>query len=510
MQLKFVIRQLVLSCLIVLSINPPLNSDAAPIPAAFQNIIPLPTVIQPANGTFSLTASTTITIQTSALTDIAHYLADRLSPATGYSFPILISSANTANTIQLMLSTNQTLGNEGYQLSIQPNTINLSANTPAGLFHGIQTIRQLLPPTIELNTPQNGRWNVATGTITDTPRFVWRGFMLDVARHFFPVSDVKRLIDLLAYYKLNHLHLHLSDDQGWRIQINRWPNLTNYGGSSQIGAVGGAYFYTQADYSSIVQYASSHFIDIIPEIDFPGHSKAALASYPELSCTGKPIELSTSSISDASSLCISKESTYTFLDNVIAELSALTPGPYLHIGGDEATSTTQADYNIFLNKVQHIASTYHKQLIGWQDIATANLSPAAVLQHWNWNRRSLTINALQQGTLVIMSPVSLGQRYPGYVSIKTSYQWDPVLQLQNATENNILGVEAPLWTEIVATQADLDRMTFPWLISYAEIGWSARKGKDLDSYLSRLATHGPRLTALGVNFYRSPEVSWPH
>ena len=217
------------------------------------------------------------------------------------------------------------LGEEGYELTIAPDGVTITAAGPAGLFYGVQTLRQLLPPQIEQATAQAGPWTLPAGTIRDTPRFEWRGAMLDVARHFFGVADVKRYIDLLAYYKLNRLHLHLSDDQGWRIAINSWPNLAEYGGSTQVGGGAGGY-YTQAEYADIVAYAQQRYIMIIPEIDLPGHTNAALASYAELNCNDVAPPLYTGTEVGFSSLCADKAITYTFVDDVMRELAALTPG----------------------------------------------------------------------------------------------------------------------------------------------------------------------------------------
>ncbi|HLY27320.1 MAG TPA: family 20 glycosylhydrolase, partial [Aggregatilineales bacterium] len=390
---------------------------------------------------------------------------------------------------------------------VSPDLLTLSAHTPAGLFRGIQTIRQLLPAAVENAAPQPGPWTIETSVIRDIPRFAWRGFMLDVARHFFGVDEVKRVIDLMAYYKLNHLHLHLSDDQGWRLAISGWPNLTATGGSTQVGGGTGG-FYTQDDYSAIVKYAQARYISVVPEIDMPGHTSAALASYPELTCTGVAPGQNTDTIAQSASLCVGKDITYSFVGDVVKELAELTPGPYIHIGGDEPSSTRPTDYLNFVKRVQAIVKTNGKQVIGWQDISQSTLLPDTVIQHWNWDQRSITLQGVQQGAMVILSPVPLGERYAGYVSVQAGYQWEPSLQIKGLTESSILGVEAPLWTEIVRSRADLDRMTYPWLLAYAEIGWSPPTGRNWDEYRARLGTHGPRLTALGVDFFRSAEVSW--
>jgi hexosaminidase len=411
------------------------------------------------------------------------------------------------------------LGDEGYELTITPEMTKLVANQPAGLFYGVQTIRQLLPPAIDSSTNQPGAWAMGTGTITDTPRFAWRGAMLDVARHFFSVRDVTRYIDLLAYYKINRLHLHLSDDQGWRIQINSWPNLALYGGSLEVGGTPGGY-YSQDDYAYIVDYAKSRYITIIPEIEMPGHITAALASYPELTCDGIAPELFTGTNVGFSSICVDKDVTATFLGDVIGELAALTPGPYIHIGGDEAQATDQAGYISFIELVQSIVEANGKQVVGWEEIAQARLLPDSIVQHWNLDA-GMAAQAVSQGVRVIMSPAdkayldmkyqattTLGNDWAGYITLETGYSWDPAALIDGITEKNILGVEAPLWSETVTNMDDLEYMAFPRVLGYAEIGWTRQAGRDWNEYKTRLAAQGPRLEALGVHFYPSPEVTW--
>ena len=261
------------------------------------NVIPRPVSVVATGGTFILSAQTGIYVEpaTDEMKAIGQYLADAAQPG----HRLCASRSRVRNgtpakgNITLSLTgADPALGDEGYELTITPELVKLVANQPAGLFYGVQTIRQLLPPAIDSSSVQPGPWVMGTGTITDYPRFAWRGAMLDVARHFFSVKDVTRYIDLLAYYKINRLHLHLSDDQGWRIQINSWPNLALYGGSLEVGGTPGGY-YSQDDYAYIVNYARSRYITVIPEIDMPGHINAALASYPELTCDGVAPELYT-------------------------------------------------------------------------------------------------------------------------------------------------------------------------------------------------------------------------
>jgi hexosaminidase len=403
-------------------------------------------------------------------------------------------------------------------LTVTAEGVNLSAPQPAGLFWGAQTLRQLLPPTVEAPSSQSDPWEIPEVQIRDYPRFGWRGVMLDVSRHFFGPEDVKHFIDLMVYYKLNVLHLGLTNDQGWRLEIKSWPNLAIHGGSTQVGGGPGGY-YTQETYQEIVAYAQSCHITIVPEIDLPGHTNAALASYPELNCDGVAPDLFTGTDVGFSSLCIKKEITYTFLDDVIREVAALTPGSFIHTGGDEAHATSEEDYLKFMERLQPILTKYGKHLVGWDEIAKSDLRPGSVVQFWRPDQKQLD---LKPGVKVIVSLASkvyldmkyndetpLGLDWAGNVTIKDAYNWDPATLLEDLSEDNILGVEAALWTETIETMDEIEFMVFPRLVGVGEIGWSPVGDRDWDEYRLRLANHSPRLDALGVNFYRSPLVPWP-
>ena len=342
--------------------------------------------------------------------------------------------------------------------------------------------------------------------------------MLDVARHFFGVEDVRRFIDLMSVYKLNRLHLHLSDDQGWRLAIRSWPRLTSVGGRTQVGGGPGGYL-TQRQYAAIVAYARARFVDVVPEIDMPGHVNAALSAYAKLSCDNVAPEPYTGIEVGFSSLCIRKELTYAFVDDVVGELAALTPGPYIHIGGDEAHSTDPDEYRAFVERVQRIVRAHGKRMLGWEEIARTRLRRTSVVQHWH--DPALAARAVEQGAKLVMSPATkayldmkyqpdspLGLTWAGTTTVRDAYSWDPATQVPGVGEKDVLGVEAPLWTETTESRADLDFLAFPRLLGVAEIGWSPAAGRSWSSYRRRLAAHGPRLEALGVGFYRSPDVPW--
>jgi len=497
---------------------------SARTPRPLGQIVPAPASVTPQGSPFRITPATRI--QVSRGTErIGAYLAGILRPSTGYRLPV--TSRGGADAIRLRLgSRDKSLGDEGYRLDSSQRGLTITARASAGLFHGVQTLRQLLPAAVEKKTAQPGPWLIAGGTIKDVPRYGYRGGMLDVSRHFFTVDQVKRFIDELALYKVNKLHLHLSDDQGWRLAIDSWPLLTTYGGSTEVGGGPGG-FYTKADYKEIVRYAASRYLEVVPEIDMPGHTNAALASYAGLNCDGVAPPLYTGTDVGFSSLCVDKNVTYDFVDDVIRELAALTPGRYLHIGGDEAHSTSHEDYVKFMDRVQPLVAKYGKTVIGWHQLTGATPAKGALAQYWGLDdtsaeEKAQVARAAQNGTGLILSPADriyldikytedtpLGQDWAGLVEARRSYDWDPGNYLAGVPSSAVKGVEAPLWTETIVTDADIDVMTFPRLPGAAELGWSPAAKLDWDTYKVRLAAQGPRWDALGIGYYKSPQVPWP-
>ncbi|WP_443076225.1 beta-N-acetylhexosaminidase [Streptomyces sp. NBC_01716] len=499
------------------------------------DIVPAPASVRPGGAPYSLTSSTRIRVDEDSheARRVGTYLAGLLRPSTGYDLRITDDDRGRGrgdDGIRLRLTSgdrDRALGDEGYRLESDRAGVTLTAREPAGLFHGVQTLRQLLPALVESRTRQPGPWKVAGGTITDTPRYAYRGAMLDVSRHFFTVGQVKCYIDQLALYKINTLHLHLSDDQGWRIAIDSWPRLAAYGGSTQVGGGPGGY-YTKAQYRELVRYAASRHLEVVPEIDMPGHTNAALASYADLNCDGVAPPLYTGTAVGFSSLCATKEITYDFVDDVVRELAALTPGRYLHIGGDEAHSTSHADYVEFMRRTQAAVAKYGKTVVGWHQLTGADPVKGAVAQYWGYDatgaaERAQVAEATKTGTKLILSPADrvyldmkydrntdLGLTWAGLVEVDRSYDWDPAAYLADAgaAPEAVLGVEAPLWSETLSTSDHIERMAFPRLPGVAEIGWSPQSARDWDTYRERLAAQGPRLTALGIDYYRSPVVPW--
>ncbi|RDI23775.1 hexosaminidase [Lentzea flaviverrucosa] len=487
-----------------------------------QSLVPVPVSVQARSGvTHALTAATKI-YTAPAARDVGEFLAGVLRPSTGYAFPVSDTTGTPSDGISLLLTgAPGTVGQQGYQLDVAANSIVLRANTAEGLFTGVQTLRQLLPAKVESTTAQAGPWTVPGTLIVDYPRFSYRGAMLDVARHFHPVSTVKRYIDQLALYKINYFHLHLTDDQGWRIVVDSWPRLATYGGSTQVGGGPGGY-YTKAQYSEIVQYAASRKITVIPEIDMPGHTNAAQASYAELNCNGQAPPLRTDIEVGYSSLCVNKDITYQFVDDVVREIAALTPGPYFHIGGDEAHATSDADYQAFMDRALPIVKKYGKTVLGWHEFVKTTTDTTAMPQYWGTSASNATVQAAAaRGQKVIMSPANkayldmkynsstpLGLSWAGLIEVQTAYEWNPGTHLSGVPESAVHGVEAPLWSETLVTGRDIEFMAFPRLGAIAELAWSPWSTHNWDQFKVRLGNQGPRWTTMGINFYKSTQVPW--
>lgn len=511
-----------------------------PTDLATESIIPKPVSLTATNKSFEVTEKMSVYAAGGGqeFIDIGNYLAAELNKTTGFKTLAEAAPADAKDgSIYLEVVSDPELGDEGYELEITEERVSIRANKPAGVFFGVQTLLQIVP--LPSNEKNNG-WFLATGTIRDYPTYAWRGSMLDVARHFFSVEDVKRYIDLISYYKLNVLHLHLSDDQGWRIEIKSWPNLATTGGSTEVGGGKGG-FYTQEDYKDIVAYAASKYITVIPEIDLPGHINSALASYGELNGgTIVPVEgrkksqAATSGILDGkskptdlytgievgwSTLRIEKEVTFKFVDDVLRELAAITPGPYLHIGGDEAHVTKKEDYIAFIGRFQEMVKAHGKKMVGWEEIAQGAIDSTSVVQHWNSTK--YPIEGAEKGAKILMSPSTrvyldmqydsttrIGLHWAAYIEVDAAYNWDPATQVEGVDKQQIVGVEAPLWSETVLNMNDIEFLVFPRLPGIAEVAWSKAEGRSWEEYKVRLGNHGPRMKFLGIDYYPSKKVTW--
>lgn len=499
-----------------IAVPKPESSYSSTVSVLDRTVIPAPVSRIPGEGAFVLDSNTSVDARGDAA-PIGEYLVNLLRPLTGLSLPL-----SGRGNIVLIVEPGHTPG--GYDLHVTQEILWIAASTPEGLFDGVQTVRQLMTPA----TPTTTGYAIAATTITDYPRYTYRGAMLDVARHFFGVADVKRYIDDIAMLKMNVLHLHLSDDQGWRIEIKGWPRLTEIGGSRQVGGGQGGFF-TQAQYREIVAYAASRFVTIVPEIDMPGHTNAALASYAELNCSGNARPLYFGMSVGFSSLCIGKDFTWRFVKDVLTQLADLTPGPWIHIGGDESDATSRSDYIRFINRASAIVASAGKTVVGWHDIGYGSALPEGTVgEYWDYitprgGSHVLTEKILKTGGKLIMAPANvayLDQKYDlsedigtewaeAPLTLSEAYGWDPAAIFPDHPPDSVLGVEAPLWTETVETIGEIEYMAFPRIVAIAEIGWSLQDARDYGDFVVRLASFAPYLDSAGIGYKKVRGVPWP-
>jgi hexosaminidase len=485
------------------------------------NLIPKPQYVSSTSESFVISSKTEIVFNSEeeSVASLGVLLAETIKSVSGMEISSTYSpSSNKKRRIYLSINKESVLVKEGYTLDISKQMVRLSASNAEGLFRGIQSFRQLLLlESKDLRVEEKGIF-IPTGVIKDYPEYEYRGMMLDVARHFFPPVVVKELIDKLALYKINILHLHLSDDQGWRIEIKSWPKLTEIGGSTEVGGGEGG-FYTQEEYKDIVKYAADRYITIVPEIDMPGHTNAALASYAELNCNGKATGLYSGTKVGFSTLCTDDELTYKFVDDVVREINEMTPGPYFHIGGDESHVTKLPDYIYFVDRVRDIVKTHGKTLVGWDEISHGALAEGDVAQYWSSSENAL--RATEKGAKLIISPAKqcyldmkydenteLGLNWAAYIEVDAAYKWNPLKLEEGISREDILGIESPLWAETIESMEDIEYLTFPRLIGHAEIGWSNADSLSWEDYAKRLVVHGKMLDKMGVDFYRSEMIEW--
>ena len=507
-------------------------------------------------GKFTITPQTLVVYEGIAAKEVAQMLAERLKIATGYALKAVPQKLSVYPTSTIYLTTNRLtnseIGQEGYTLQIKPNQIWLVANSAAGLFYGSQTLCQLLPPAVESPVKTTARWELTCAELTDYPRFGWRGLMLDVSRHFFSVAFVKRYIDQMAKYKFNVFHWHLTDDQGWRIEIKSLPKLTQVGAyrvprtgnwwtydPPQIGeraSSGG--FYTQDEIREVVRYAQQRQVLVVPEIDVPGHSLAAIAAYPELSCVGKAVNVNGGwkfyNVED-NTLNPANEQTYVFLDKVLGEVATLFPGPYIHIGGDECSKKFWrecADVQAFMKKqnlanenqlqsyfikrVEKILTNKGKKLLGWDEILDGGLAENATVMSWRGFKGG--IEATKKGRPVIMTPeqhcyLDLYQGDPAAepntysrCRLSDSYNFEPVPT--GVDEKLILGGQGNLWTESVLHPRHAEYMTWPRGLALAEVLWSPKTVKNWTNFTQRVEKQFVRLEAAGVKY--APSMFEPY
>ena len=478
--------------------------------------LPWPSEIRVDSTAFPLDSLTPllVAVQEESWQELLPQLQSTLQAKTGWPY----TETPGANRPPIVLKEDTSLAHEeGYELHIQRDSIIIKAGQPAGAYRALQTLSQAIPSKSNDTLAARRIFVIPAGKITDAPRFAYRGMMLDVARHFFSVDEVKRLIDQLSSYKFNYLHLHLSDDQGWRIEIEGWPELTGIGAATEVGGGAGG-FYTQEEYRELVAYAKSRFITIVPEIDMPGHTNAAVVSYPIFNGNGKQPKPYTGTRVGFSTLAARKDTTYTFLKDVITQISALTDGPYFHVGGDESHVTKKEDYIYFLERLQPLVMATGKTMMGWDEIVQADLETPAVLQHWNTPENAL--EGAKKGMKIVMSPASFayldmkydekstyGLDWAGHISIEKGYRWDPATLIPELPEEAILGIEAPLWSETISNSDELEYLAFPRLVGYAELGWSQKQHLNWKTYLPRLKAQLSPWQKEEINYYPAEEFS---
>jgi hexosaminidase len=508
------------------------------------SIVPRPVQLARQAGEFTLNADTTLYASEEARA-VADQLIQWLAPAAGFKLSVKPDSSDAAKGIVLRLDRSLLqLQSEGYRLVVTPDRAVLTAAAPAGLFYGCQTLRQLLPPDIFCSTRAAGvEWTIPCVTIEDTPRFGWRGLMLDTGRHFMPKEFIFKFIDLLALHKMNTFHWHLTEDQGWRIEIKKYPRLTEIGAWRTETLVGSAGrqpwtfdgtphggFYSQNDIREIVAYAQQRFITIVPEIEMPGHSQAALAAYPELGNTGKTLPVLTYWGVNENVFNV-EESTILFLQDVLTEVLELFPSKFIHIGGDEAPKTQWKNspkaqarmkelgladehelQSWFIRRMDTFLAERGRRLIGWDEILEGGLAPGATVMSWRGEGGGIA--AARAGHDFVMAsnshlyldyyqgdaktePLAIG----GFLPLERVYAYDPVPEsLTEAERKHVLGVQAQIWAEYIATPQKAEYMAYPRACAVSEVAWTPVTQKEFGNFRTRLEVHLKRLSCLNVNY----------
>ena len=508
-------------------------------------MIPIPANVVAREGTFTLDAGTSIHAS-EELRPLAEMTRDMLRPATGLALPI--NSATGTSRIELALDARAD-GDDAYLLHVRPQAARITARAAAGLFRGLQTFRQLLPAAVYRRAVVAGvLWSAPCVEIADGPRFGWRGSHIDVSRHFMPKEWILKHLDLLAMHKLNVFHWHLTDDQGWRIEIKGFPKLTEVGAWRKETMIGGPQrdpakrsfdgkphggFYTQDDVREIVAYAQARFVTVVPEIEMPGHSQAAIAAYPELGTTNETVSV-WGAWGVSENLLSPDTATIRFYQDILTEVMALFPSRWIHVGGDEAVKTKwQASARVqarikelgladehalqswFISQMDAFLTSHGRALIGWDEILEGGLAPNAVVMSWRGTDGGIA--AAQAGHDVVMTPGSHTYfdhyqsldttREPlaigGFLPLDTVYSYEPVPDVLTAEQGrHVLGAQGQLWTEYVPDPKQAEYMVFPRLCALAEVVWTPRAGRDFADFSARLAPHLQRLSILDVNYRR--------
>lgn len=511
------------------------------------NIIPQPLSLVQHDGSFILNNKTAFYAPTAEAKTIAEFFATQLQPSTG--FTLAVSEKEGGNSISLLIDETIQVNDEGYTLEVTPKNAIIKAKTAQGLFYGMQSFLQLLPAEVESPTLVKGiAWTVPAVSITDEPRFEYRGIMLDPCRHFIPVENIKKQLDVLALFKINRFHWHLTEDQGWRIEIKKYPKLTEVG-SKRIEGEGHEYggFYTQEQIKEVVAYAAERFITVVPEIELPGHELAAIAAYPELSCTGTPTTPRIVWGVEDVVLCAGKESTFEFLENVIAEVVELFPGEYFHIGGDECPKTSwkkcplcqkrireeglKADkthsaeerlQSYFVQRIEKVLAKHGKKMIGWDEILEGGLAPTATVMSWRGEAGGIAAASMNHDVIMTpggngmyldhyqgdpkLEPVAIG----GYTTLEKTYSYNPTPDtlVAQGKAHFVKGVQCNIWTEYMYTTDLMEYRIYPRILALAEIAWTTPENKDFKDFDRRINNALVRLDGHGIN-YHIPQPEQP-
>lgn len=502
-------------------------------------IIPEPVRVLQTAGSLTLSGDVALVARNGDQQNIAVLLRDFLTSKNIKSHITKIIPEHGSR-IVFSLVKNEAFEGDGYQLTTDKNGVVIEAHNGAGLFYGVQSLFQLFPA--------NGKADLPLVTIVDQPRFTWRGLHLDVGRHFFPVTFIKKYIDAMSHYKLNTFHWHLTEDQGWRIEIKKYPRLQEVAAFRRETVIGKANtrtrnevhqydgvrhggFYTQEEVKEVVAYAAQRYVTIVPEIEMPGHALAALAAYPYLGCTGGPYEVATTWGIFDDVFCAGKETTFQFLQDVLDEVLPLFPGKYIHIGGDECPKTkwekcpycnermkteklkdAHALQSYFIQRMEKYINSKGKQIVGWDEILEGGLAPNATVMSWRGEEGGIA--AAKQHHNVIMTPskwlyldyyqdsakadpLSVGS----FVPVGKVYSYEPMsAQLTSEEQKYILGTQANVWTEYIATEEKVEYMVYPRVIALAEIAWSPKEKRNYDNFIERLKGNRPLLDSWGINY----------
>jgi hexosaminidase len=504
-------------------------ASAAPEKPVRLAIVPKPLRAVVYTGVFVLGPGTELRLETldGKARRVGEYLSTLLSNAMRRAVPIHVAAGGSRrrNSVVLSMKAPGTLGPEGYEMTVTPDGTRIGAATAAGLFYGVQTLRQMLPPEIESPAPEKMRLEVPCVHIQDSPRFAWRGLMLDCSRTFLTVDYLKRNIDRMALYKLNVLHLHLTDDQGWRLEIKKYPKLTTVGAHFAERFGGGGGFYTQQEMRDLIAYAKERNITIVPEVEMPGHSVEVLAAYPELACllpgrqTFEVYPFWEGPLKHTQPLCAGNDKVYEMFQDVLSEVIDVFPSRFIHVGGDEVTKDAWNEcprcqarmkaeglkdaeelQSYFMRRIEKMIEAKGRRMIGWDEILEGGLAPGAAVMSWRGTEGGVA--AAQMAHDVVMTPDTYCYLNNTATPTEKVYSYDPVSEeFTEPMAKHILGVQGSMWTHIAVTEKAIDYQIYPRLLALAEVAWSAQASREWGDFNARLGPQFRRFQLLGITYF---------